>query len=83
MTHVDCDNGVLTVINGQTYQKDFIIAADGVHVNIEAWRHLSGSERQFLKSILTGLVEGTVLSNQSLRNRAIGLLIYDSDAESS
>ena len=33
VTNVDCDSGVLTLANGQTVQKDFILAADGVHVS--------------------------------------------------
>lgn len=43
VTHVDCENAIVTLANGQTSQKDLIIAADGVHVSIE--KELSGFER--------------------------------------
>ena len=30
---LDCEAGTLTLANGKTYQKDFIVVADGVHVS--------------------------------------------------
>ncbi len=37
--HMDCEHGTFTTKNGQVYQKDLIIAADGLHVRVHCYRY--------------------------------------------